>query len=509
MKRNCNTTTNSTRVTLLGCVLLGLLLAAALTISGNSEALAAEGPATKTENFDKDPKWDAHNNRAKDPKPMKVVQNFGYSNTARAGGKKGEIGGYLTPAAEPAHYGKVLPNFTLDDTLSASGKLKFDKGGGHVLLGFFNDNTANEWRTANTIALRFGGEGDVFNGYVEYATGLWRAGSTLFTTDNPAPGDPRMLFQFPAGDITHTWSLKYDPKGNNGGGTLTATIDDQMVTADLRPGHKADGATFNRFGLLNMMRHADPRAGSIWIDDLRINEKDESFDRDPKWDGFQNRRTYTTTYVRPRFDFGHSKTHFAGGAAPGEMGGLVFRGDQQTPELMAYYGDRLEDLTLDKPLRASGKVALQQAVTDSMGLIGFFHSTKSMKTGSAQVSIAPENFLGIAVEGPSDEGFYVYPYYGSSRPDQPPHTSHAQQGVRQHIFPDGKSHDWTLEYVPADADGMARITVTLDGQPYSVALPAEDKAAGARFNRFGIITTHVDGNGLKMYFDDLSYTFRQ
>ncbi|HEV2294781.1 MAG TPA: ATP-grasp domain-containing protein [Tepidisphaeraceae bacterium] len=325
---------------------------------------------------------------------------------------------------------------------------------------------------------------------------------------NPVPGDRRKLFHFPAGDVTHTWTLKYDPTGNNGGGMLTATIGDQTVTAEIRPGHKADGATFNRFGLLNMMRHADPRAGSIWIDDLRLNGKEESFDRDPKWDGFQNRRTYTTTYVRPRFDFGYSKTHFAGGKAPGEMGGLIFLGDQQDPERMAYYGDRIEELTLDKPLRASGKIALQQCVTDSMGLIGFFHSTDSMKTGTAQTSIAPENFLGFAVEGPSDEGFYVYPYFGSSRPDQPPETSRSQQGVRQHIYPDGKSHDWTLEYVPAGADGQPRITVTLDGQPYSVALPPEDKAAGAHFNRFGIITTHVDGNGLKVYFDDLTYTFR-
>jgi hypothetical protein len=29
------------------------------------------------------------------------------------------------------------------------------------------------------------------------------------------------------------------------------------------------------------------------------------------------------------------------------------------------------------------------------------------------------------------------------------------------------------------------------------------------FNRFGMITTHVDGNGSKVYFDDLSYTVRQ
>ena len=29
---------------------------------------------------------------------------------------------------------------------------------------------------------------------------------------------------------------------------------------------------------------------------------------------------------------------------------------------------------------------------------------------------------------------------------------------------------------------------------------------GAHFNRFGIITTHIDGNGQTVYFDDLTYT---
>ncbi|MEX0642181.1 MAG: PEP-CTERM sorting domain-containing protein, partial [Pirellulales bacterium] len=31
------------------------------------------------------------------------------------------------------------------------------------------------------------------------------------------------------------------------------------------------------------------------------------------------------------------------------------------------------------------------------------------------------------------------------------------------------------------------------------------KQIGAHFNRFGIITTHIDGSGQTVYFDDLSY----
>jgi hypothetical protein len=115
----------------------------------------------------------------------------------------------------------------------------------------------------------------------------------------------------------------------------------------------------------------------------------------------------------------------------------------------------------------------------------------------------------VAVEGPSDEGFYVHPYYGTSQPDQPPETYRHQGLKAPHIYPDGKSHDWSLEYLPADADGKARIIVTVDGQVVSMVLPAKDKAIGAHFNRFGMITTHVDGNGQQVFFDDLTYTIHQ
>jgi hypothetical protein len=48
--------------------------------------------------------------------------------------------------------------------------------------------------------------------------------------------------------------------------------------------------------------------------------------------------------------------------------------------------------------------------------------------------------------------------------------------------------------------------VTLDGQPFRLDLRPEQRAAGARFNRFGFVTTHIDGNGQEIYLDDLRYT---
>ena len=48
--------------------------------------------------------------------------------------------------------------------------------------------------------------------------------------------------------------------------------------------------------------------------------------------------------------------------------------------------------------------------------------------------------------------------------------------------------------------------MTLDGQAVTLNLDAGHKQIGAHFNRFGMITTHIDGSGQTVYFDDLTYT---
>jgi hypothetical protein len=85
---------------------------------------------------------------------------------------------------------------------------------------------------------------------------------------------------------------------------------------------------------------------------------------------------------------------------------------------------------------------------------------------------------------------------------------HANGGP--YIYPDGASHDFTFEYDPATGGkGKGGIKVTLDGQPVTLDVPAEHQAMGAHYNRFGLISTHTDGNVQHLYFDDLTYTFRQ
>ena len=481
-------------------VSVSVRLALACVISTLAESTHGQPLLLQTETFDADPGWDGRNNRASDPSPRQIVQNFGFSSSStNAGGSAGEIGGFITPAGEPAFYGKVITPISFNDPLSASGILNVPQGGGHTLIGFFHADTVNEWRTPNTIALRIYGRGTYFHAYLEYGTGLWRAGGASFGGEAAIP----------SGAADYPFSLNYDPNGADGLGTVTATFGSYSNVMTLDAGHKADGAMFTRFGILNVMKSADD-PGRIWLDNVTINGEPHPFNSDPGWDQLNNRKTYISTNVRPRFDFGYSPgSHFAGGQSAGEIGGHTFRGDSReefNSSRMAYYGDQLNDtLSLNQPLHAEGKVGFHRGVSDSTTLIGFFHSDDSMRSNNSQNSATPENFVGAAIEGPSAEGFYLYPTYGVD-----------QEGVRASggrgrptppsIYPDGESRDWTLDYHPDGNGGTGSIIVTLDGQAVTLNLDPGHKQIGARFNRFGIITTHIDGSGQTVYFDDLTYT---
>jgi hypothetical protein len=469
---------------------------------------ASSSAEERTQHFDGDPGWDGRNNRAKTPELREVRQDFGYSTTRHCGGDTpGEIGGFITPAAEPAYYAKQIPTATFNDRLRASGKLACVGRDFHVLLGFFNADTLNEWRTPNTIVIRLYGRGDVFYAYVEYCTSRWRAGGDspggFATIGEPGTGKTQ-LRGFKSQGAVHTWSIEYDPAANNGQGSVSVSIDGERAICHLDAGHKADGATFDRFGLLSIPKHFDG-GGELWLDDITVNGQKEDFSRDPNWEATGNRRTYKTPSVRPRFDFGFSDTHFAGGNRRGELGGVVFRGDNRTAEKLAYYGDRLDSLSLAAPLRAAGKVSLRRGISDSTSLIGFFHSEKSIEVSQSQASGWPKSFFGVAIEGPSREGFFFYPAYRLAEGAD----GHARGDHLPHILPDGKSHDWSLEYDPAGASGRGQMVVTFDGQRVELDLADGHRQSPANFDRFGIVTTWIDGNAQHVYFDDLTYTWRQ
>ena len=86
-------------------------------------------------------------------------------------------------------------------------------------------------------------------------------GTTVFTKVKPIAGPvvvPGKVFD---------WSLLYDPQGDHGNGSIRLTLGDETATLDLEPGRKAEGATFDRFGLLT--GDSGGQLMTIYFDDLK------------------------------------------------------------------------------------------------------------------------------------------------------------------------------------------------------------------------------------------------
>ncbi len=98
---------------------------------------------------------------------------------------------------------------------------------------------------------------------------------------------------------------------------------------------------------------------------IAAKERVERFDREPGWEGRNNRADVPKP--RPvRQDFGYSRTAHAGGQA-GEIGGLITAAAEA-----AYYAKRLEPKTLVDPLSASGRLVCKGRKFHV--LVGFFNA---------------------------------------------------------------------------------------------------------------------------------------
>src|SRR2546423_1094802 len=111
--------------------------------------------------------------------------------------------------------------------------------------------------------------------------------------------------------------------------------------------------------------------------------KSESFDRDPGWDGFNNRMVPDKPTVITQ-DFGYSKSNFAGKQS-GEMGGTV-----QRSMMPAFYAAKIEPRTLNDPLDATGSFAVTSSSGSGGVFFGFFNPEK------AGASSRPTNSLGLS-----------------------------------------------------------------------------------------------------------------
>jgi hypothetical protein len=465
--------------------------------------VAAEAPrdpvadqGLRRQDFSSDPKWEGFRNRLLPAEPRMTRQDFGHRNSNHAGGKEsGEIGGRVQRSLTPAYYAKVIAEKTLNDTLTMSGRfcVREDESNTGTLLGWFNSDSRG-WRTNNSLAIRLDGNGGKYWVFFEYGTRGWLTGGMgCFEGERYQETKTK---PFRADGTPHAFTLTYEPDKNDNNGLITLLLDDQAYTVKLAPGHKLDGATFNRFGVFNQQTSGGGM--ECYFDDLAVNGEPEDSSRDPKWEAKGNQAEFAERAIRPLHDFGYALSNMAAGKSKGELGGILWRDEDP-----AYYADRVGPLTLDDELFASGKIAFTAAGSDSGIHIGWFDSESKKSEDGRKNKRPPRNMLSAFLEGPSRVGHYFRPAFSAK---EGPFKC-ADEGPI--LRPDARPHDWSIRYSPTANNGNGRITVTLDDQQQSLDLKPADRKAGAAFDRFGLFTHPAGGNHVYLNLDDLTYTAKK
>lgn len=486
-----------------------------VAMSAGLSALAQDRPL-KSESFDKDPNWDARHNRVPPAKPLKVTQDFGYSATAIAGKGKGEIGGVIQRSTTPASYAAPLvPAITLEQKISASGTFAVTAAqpGAGVFFGFFNaSQPGGSGRPIGSLGLNFDFEGKGGRLAVRLITGGNKSCGTFITPYVPGKYRPTPIKL----DGTHyRWTLNYDPQAAEGDGQFVFTFASDnhpktdiepglsaeaiaeararfphttTFTVNLPPGYRKEGASFDRFGIINMMKAGG--TVKMYFDDLTFNGKTEDFTQDPAWAAAGNRVTFEDRELTGAHDFGYSTTNLAGGAGAGEIGGGLWRSGNY-----GYYADRVGPLNLDQPLQAQGTVRLVTAGPDSDMCIGWFGSASRDKEPSDT-----GDFVGVHIGGPTRVGHYFSPVV------TPTGGKTKAKLDKAPILTPGKTFKWSVAYDPAANAGNGELRVTLGDETAVLPLKPGQKKTGATLDRFGLFTTTAGGQMVKIYFDDLKYT---
>jgi hypothetical protein len=472
----------------------------------------------KSENFDNDPGWEGHHNRVVPQSPKQVQQNFGHSDTNFAGKAKGEIGGTIWRCSTPASYAMRIDPKTLDDRLSASGTFAItaSSGSSGVFFGWFNSATPEGGRQSS-LGFRFAGEGSGARITFQLVTATNQARGTKITpwvVDKTKPRGEGRKFRptsIKNDGTRYTWKMDYDPSAAGGNGQMQFTIrsdsekpeefEGKLFTVDLPAGYRKHGSTFDHFGIANSSRPGN--AMTVYYDDVTLDGAAQDFAADARWVGVGNHASYERRDEGGAHDFGFSAdTNRAGGASAGELGGMIWRSGDY-----GYYADRVEALSLEDRLEASGKVVLTAAPPDSGMYLGWFNS--------AEKQLSPQqagNFIGVKIGGPTRVGHYFVPAYAATQAEKPdrgdkqhPPNISVEKGAGPVLVPQ-KGFDFKLTYDPAANDGGGAIEVKLGEESVTLDLKPGDKAKGATFDRFGLFTIHRGGSYVKIYFDDLKYS---
>ena len=113
---------------------------------------------------------------------------------------------------------------------------------------------------------------------------------------------------------------------------------------------------------------ASPAQIILAADETSSSVKSEHFDRDPGWEGFNNRNMPKDARMVEQ-NFGYSKTQFAS-KSPGEAGGSI----QRTSTAASYAAPLSPARTLDDKLTASGTFAAFPGKGSGGVVFGFFSS---------------------------------------------------------------------------------------------------------------------------------------
>jgi hypothetical protein len=464
-------------------------------IAAFSPPLSSAETEQARESFDKDPQWTAHQNWIQ-AEPRQVVQDFGYSQSQHAGGKaQGEIGGRVHTSSTPAWYATQLSaQQSLDDRLHCTGRLAVleTSGSAGLYFGWFNTQTMAT-RPPNRMGLLISGEGRGCEVHVSYSTAAGNSDGFRATGTGPKGAKVRDFNLIPLATV-YTFELLYDPTANGGVGAITFTLGgDGPFTGGpyefkLSPEQRKTGATFNAFGICNSQTSGNPL--TIYFDDLTVNGRAYALDDERGWTGHGNRVKFADEDIEDAHRFGFSTTNHAGGER-GELGGVIYA-SESTP---GHYAADVGKLSLDQPLSASGKVSLVEYAPDGGAYIGWFDA-------SERRGYPPKNILGILVEGPTSTG----PALRGAVASADPKLGHVQKETAPRIRADGKPHTWKIEYRPDGAGGRGEVTVWLDDQRDSIALPEGLRKRGAALNRFGLFVYEGGGHRTELYLDDLEYT---
>jgi len=287
----------------------------------------AQERARVFEDFATDPKWESYRSRLL-PNPLPVTrQDFGWRDTRHADGTRGEIAGWIQRSRTPASLARIIATRTLNDRLSASGKFSVtrDDSSSGVLFGWFHESSRG-WRTPNSLVFRLDGNGGKYWVFYEYGTRHWLTGGAGCFEGDRYQTTPTKPFR--ADGTTHTWSLDYDPSGANGNGLMTFVLDGQTYPLALAPGHKADGAEFNRFGVMNVQTTGSGM--EVSFRDLKLDDQPIDLSGDAGWEARGNKVEFQDRHIRPFHDFGWSPANRTG--SRGEIGGIIWRDERP-----AYY----------------------------------------------------------------------------------------------------------------------------------------------------------------------------